>query len=68
MKKVATTVKIVSPIYDEFKVLGIRGRLTLQTLVEKCVYRYVTEETFRSEINNMILPAFADSGSVTPAA
>ena len=62
MKKVATTVKIESSLYDEFKVLGIHCRLTLQGLVEKCVYRYVKEDVFRKEINDFVLPA--TSGSV----
>jgi predicted DNA-binding ribbon-helix-helix protein len=54
--KVATTVKVENTLYDEFKVLGVRHKLTLQGLVEKTVYRYVTEESFRTEINNFILP------------
>ena len=66
MKKVATTVKIESSLYDEFKVLGIRCRLTLQGLVERCVNRYVTEETFRSEINGYTIPVIETSGSVAP--
>ena len=56
MKKVATTVKIEHSLYDEFKVMGIRCRLTLQGLVERCVYRYVKEEPFRTQINDFTLP------------
>lgn len=54
--KVATTVKVESILYDEFKVLGVRHKLTLQGLMEKTVFRYVNEERFREEINNFILP------------
>jgi hypothetical protein len=64
MKKVATTVKIESSLYDEFKVLGIHCRLTLQGLVERCVYRYVKEENFRKEVNDFTLPAISGSVSV----
>jgi hypothetical protein len=60
--KIATTVKIEPTLYDEFKVLGIRCRLTLQGLVERCVYRYVKEDVFRTDINNFTMPV--TSGSV----
>ncbi len=54
--KVATTVKVESSLYDDFKVLGVRHKLTLQGLVEKTVFRYVREDKFRSEMNNFLLP------------
>ena len=54
--KVATTVKVESSLYDEFKILGVRHKLTLQGLVEKTVFRYVNEGTFRDSINAFILP------------
>ena len=50
--KVATTVKIEPELYDDFKVLGVRHKLTLQGLVEKTVWRYVKEEVFRVDMNN----------------
>lgn len=56
MKKVATTIKIESALYDEFKVLGIRHKLTLQGLIERAIYRYVNDEAFRNGVNNFFLP------------
>jgi hypothetical protein len=56
-KRIATTVKIDQDLYDQFKVFGIRYRLTLQSLVEKCVFRYVNDEPFREQtINNYSVP------------
>jgi predicted DNA-binding ribbon-helix-helix protein len=63
--KVATTVKVESALYDEFKVLGVRHKITLQALIERTVYRYVNEEAFRDDINNFILPV-TTSTSVEP--
>ena len=54
--KVATTIKIEDTLYDEFKILGVRHKLTLQGLIERTVYRYVNETAFRNDINNFILP------------
>lgn len=59
--KVATTVKVESTLYDGFKVLGIRYKLTLQGLVEKSVYRYVNEEVFRDAMNSFALPVSGSS-------
>lgn len=63
--KVATTVKVENALYDEFKVLGVRHKLTLQGLVEKTVFRYVSEEPFRVEMNNFVLPVTALVAAVT---
>ena len=54
--KVATTVKVESSLYDEFKVLGVRHKITLQRFIERTIYRYVNEPSFRDGINNFILP------------
>ena len=62
---VATTVKVENTLYDEFKVLGVRYKLTLQGLVEKTVYRYVREEIFRNELNSFTLPYISASLVVT---
>lgn len=62
--KVATTVKVENSLYDEFKILGVRHKLTLQGLVEKTVFRYVKEATFRTDINNFIIP-FVSASAIT---
>lgn len=64
-KKVATTVKVDPTLYDEFKVLGVRYKLTLQGLIEKTVYRYVNEDVYRDGMNGFTLPALSSSLSVT---
>ena len=60
-KKVATTVKVDPTLYDEFKVLGVRYKLTLQGLIERTVYRYVNEDAYRDSMNNFALPALSGS-------
>lgn len=63
--KVATTIKIPDTLYDEFKVLGVRHKLTLQGLIEKTVYRYVKEEGFRNDINKFIIPTLSTTSFAT---
>ena len=63
MKRIATTVKIESSLYDDFKILGIKHHITLQGLVEKCVHLYVNRISFRDEIDAFSLPVLSSSGS-----
>lgn len=63
-KKVATTVKVENALYDQFKIFGIRHKLTLQGLVEKTIYRYVNEDAFRDELNGFVVPLTSNSASV----
>lgn len=61
MKKVATTIKLEPSLYDEFKILGIHHRLTLQEVVEKCIYRCVHEDAFRIAVKEFVLPEMSSS-------
>jgi hypothetical protein len=61
--KVATTVKVENTLYDQFKIFGIRHKLTLQGLVEKTIYRYVNEDAFRNEINEFVIPVTSGSAA-----
>ena len=58
--KIATTVKIPSELYDELKVLGVRHKISLQTLVEKCVYLFVgnnqVSASFRETVSTYSIP------------
>jgi len=59
----ATTVKLDHSIYDSFKILGIPRRLTLQKFVEKCVHLYVGGDSFRSVVDNFVVPVLSITGS-----
>ena len=73
--KVATTVKIPEALYDDLKVLGIRHKISLQTLVEKCVNLFVentqVSASFREVVTTYSIQTntptceIVSSGSVT---
>ena len=60
MKKTATTIKIREDLYADFKVLGVRHRMTLQDFAERCVYLFVNNKDWRESFNGQ----FAPSGSI----
>lgn len=63
--KVATTVKVENTLYDEFKVLGVRHKISLQGLVEKTIFRYVNDIEFQTTMNNFIIPVTGLSAVTT---
>jgi hypothetical protein len=63
--KIATTVKIPAPLYEEFKVKSIRTKLTLQGLVERCVNLYLSSSGFQEQIDTYVTPKLSNTGSFT---
>lgn len=61
----ATTVKIEKSLYSDFKILGIRHGISLQTFVEKCVQLYVTDKSFQELISSFNPPILSTTGSFT---
>lgn len=49
-----TTVKILKDVYSSFKKVSFNSEVTLQKLVNRTVERYVSDETFRSEMNEYV--------------
>lgn len=62
--KVPTTIKLDIGLYDELKILSVRHKFTLQSLVEKCVYQYVHLDSFRESVNNFQVPQLSYTGSI----
>jgi hypothetical protein len=59
-KQQLTSVKVDGGLFDEFKVLCVRTKFSLQKLTDRCMHLYVTDEEFRKSIHNHLntqLPA-----------
>ena len=52
MDKKITTVKVLSDLYNDFKRLNIDTGFSLQKLVNRSMFLYVSEEKFQSKIVN----------------
>ena len=61
--RMITTIKVYRDAYEQFKILGIKRRLTLQKLVERSMHLYVEDATFRSTIDDCIAPILSTTGS-----
>lgn len=54
-KSSVTTVKLDSELYDRFKEINVRTKISLQDFVNKCIDTYITDEKFRNEISESIV-------------
>ena len=51
-KRIITSVKIPDNLYDDFKIMNIRTKMNLQDLVERTIFLYLTEASFRETVHN----------------
>ena len=54
MDQFVTTVKLNQELYNQFKELNIRGKVSFQDFVNKCLERYLSDSNFQSEISESI--------------
>ena len=54
MDQFVTTVKLNQELYTQFKELNIRGKVSFQDFVNKCLERYLSDSNFQSEISESI--------------
>lgn len=54
MDQLVTTVKLNQELYNQFKELNIRGRISFQDFVNKCLERYLSDTKFQTEISESV--------------
>jgi hypothetical protein len=47
-----TSVKVDPLLFEEFKVLSIKNKFSLQKLADRVIHLYITDEEFRKMIHN----------------
>jgi hypothetical protein len=47
-----TSVKVDETLFEEFKVLCVRTKFSLQKLVDRSMHLYLTDEDYRKNIHN----------------
>jgi len=50
-----TSVKVNSKLFDDFKIMCVRTKLSLQKLTDRAMYLYVTDSEFKQQINNTVV-------------
>lgn len=47
-----TSVKVKDDLFEEFKVLCIRTKFSLQKLVDRSIHLYLTNDEYRKQLHN----------------
>ena len=47
-----TSVKVNEELFEEFKVLCVRTKFSLQKLVDRSIHLYLTEDDYRKKLHN----------------
>jgi hypothetical protein len=51
-KNKLTSVKVNEELFEEFKVLCVRTKFSLQKLVDRSIHLYLTEDDYRKKLHN----------------
>jgi len=60
-KQQLTSVKVDGQLFDEFKVLCVRTKFSLQKLTDRCMHLYVTDEEFRKQLHNHLNTSLSET-------
>lgn len=56
-----TSVKVDKKLFDEFKVLCVRTKFSLQKLTDRSLHLYITDEHFRAMLHSHLNTEFTGS-------
>ena len=51
---ILTTVRLQDTLFESFKAEAARNKITMRNLLERAMYLYMTDESFRKTINNQL--------------
>jgi hypothetical protein len=53
-KNKLTSVKVNEELFEEFKILCVRTKFSLQKLVDRSIHLYLTDEDYKKQLHNHI--------------
>jgi len=51
-KNKLTSVKVNEELFEEFKILCVRTKFSLQKLVDRSIHLYLTDEDYKKQLHN----------------
>ena len=51
---ILTTVRLQDTLFEDFKAEAIRNKITMRNLLERSMFLYLTDDTFKKTINNQL--------------
>lgn len=63
--KQLTSVKVDPELFENFKVLTIRTKFSLQKLVDRSLFLYLQDENFRNKVHNTLNTQLSGSATIS---
>lgn len=51
---ILTTVRLQDKLFEDFKAEAIKNKITMRNLLERAMFLYMTDESFKRTINNQL--------------
>ena len=56
-----TSVKVPETLFEDFKIMCVRTKFSIQKLAERGMFLYLTDETFRKTLHNQLNTSYTGS-------
>jgi len=51
---ILTTVRLQDKLFEDFKAEAVKNKITMRNLLERAMFLYMTDESFKRTINNQL--------------
>lgn len=51
---ILTTVRLQDKLFEDFKLEAVKNKITMRNLLERAMFLYMTDESFKRTINNQL--------------
>ena len=58
---ILTTVRLQDKLFEDFKIEAVRNKITMRNLLERAMYLYMTDESFKRTVNNQLNVLYSGS-------
>jgi len=58
---ILTTVRLQDKLFEDFKIEAVRNKITMRNLLERAMYLYMVDESFKKTINNQLNVLYSGS-------
>ena len=58
---ILTTVRLQDKLFEDFKIEAVRNKITMRNLLERAMFLYMTEESFKRTVNNQLNVLYSGS-------
>ena len=58
---ILTTVRLQDKLFEEFKIEAVRNKITMRNLLERAMFLYMTDGSFKRIVNNQLNVVYSGS-------